>query len=307
MLSRVAERIYWMARYLERVENTARLVSVYGQLLLDLPGEARLDWSVPLQILGLGDGPPAGSTAGSELDYLLADPDNIASLLSSVRLARENARTTRDVVPLEAWQAVNEMHLWIESQLPATARRHNVRLSAGIVRRCNEITGILEGGMSHGPAYRFVCLGRSLERADMTSRTIDVAAATLMTDPDELQHYSSTVWRSVLRAVSAYQMYRQFVRRRIIAEDVLRFLLIDPDFPRSVSHCVEQIERAASMLPRGDDIRKQAARLRNRLADFKLDDADHAQVHCFVDDLQLDFAALHSAIFETWLNPSGAV
>lgn len=306
MLSRVAERIYWMARYLERVENTARLVSVYGQLLLDLPGEARLDWSVPLEILGLGDTPPPGSTAGSELYYLLADPDNIASLLSSVRLARENARTTRDVVPLEAWQAVNEMHLWIDSQLPGAARRQNARLSAEIVRRCNEITGILEGGMSHGPAYRFVCLGRSLERADMTSRIIDVAAATLMAGPDELQHYSSTVWRSVLRAVSAYQMYRQFVRRRIIPQDVLRFLLIDPDFPRSVSHCVEQIEGAASMLPRGDDIREQAAGLRSRLADFDLQGTDDARVHRFVDDLQLDLAALHRAVFETWLNPSGA-
>lgn len=307
MLSRVAERIYWMARYLERVENTARLVSVYGQLLLDLPSEARLDWSLPLQILGLGETPPAGAAAEGELHYLLADPDNVASLLTSVRLARENARTTRDVVPLEAWQAVNEMHLWIDSQLAGAAHSQNVRLSAEIVRRCNEITGIVEGGMSHGPAYRFVCLGRLLERADMTSRIIDVAAATLMAGPDDLQHYSSTVWRSVLRAVTAYQMYRQFVRRRIIGEDVLRFLLLDPYFPRSVSHSVGQIAVAASMLPRGDEIREKAAALRGRLEEMTFDGADHARVHRFVDDLQLDLAALHSAIFETWLNPSGVV
>jgi len=306
MLSRVAGRIYWMARYLERVENTARLVSVYDQLLLDLPREASLDWSVPLQILGLGDCDQAGDTAGAALDYLLADPDNIASLVSSVRQARENARTARDVIPLEAWLAINEMHLWIDSQLAHAARRSNARLPAEIVRRCHEITGIVEGGMSHGPAYRFVMLGRSLERADMTSRIIDVAAATMMAGPDELQHYSSTVWRSVLRAVSAYQMYRQYVRRRIIGEDVLRFLLLDPDFPHSVSHCFAQLESTASALPRGEKTREQAAGLRKRLEGFSFEGIDHARVHRFVDDLQLELATLNDAIFETWLDPVGA-
>jgi len=183
MLSRVAERIYWMSRYLERAENTARLVSVYSQLLLDLPAEAELDWGTPLQILGVGDAYRAGGSDQGELEYLLTGRGNFASLLASLHQARENARTTRDIVPSEAWQAINELQLFAENSLPAMSRRPGSGVSGDIVRRCHEITGILEGGMSHGPAYQFVRLGRSLERADMTSRMIDVAAAIMMTVP----------------------------------------------------------------------------------------------------------------------------
>ena len=303
MLSRVAERIYWMARYLERAENTARLVAVYSELLLDLPAEAELDWGVPLEILGLGDAWARQPRQGGELEFLLCGPDNFASLLTSLHGARENARTTRDVMPSEAWQAVNEMHLYVERELPEAARRPGKGLPADIVRRCHEITGIIEGGMSHGPAYQFVRLGRSLERADMTSRLIDVAAAVMLTGRDELQHYSNTIWRGVLRALSAYQMYRQYVRRRIQGEDVVAFLLVDGQFPRSVMHCVACLDDAAAALPRHDATRGEVAVLKRELASQDLQLINYERVHRLVDDLQIEFASLNDTIFETWLNP----
>lgn len=305
MLSRVAARIYWMSRYLERAENNARLMSVYGQLLLDLPAGAGLGWDVPLEILGLGagwrDADPA--TRGDELHFVVAGPSNTASLLASLHLARENARTTRDVVPSEAWQAVNELHLFADHSLPAITHTHGTGAITEIVRRCHEITGILEGGLSHGPAYQFVRLGRFLERADMSSRMIDVAASIMMSGRDELQHHRSTIWRAVLRALSAYQMYRQHVRRRITGNDVLEFLLLNGAFPRAVLHCVDQLDAAAACLPRPEATQGELARLRERLQAFDLGAADYAVLHRFVDDLQLEFAALDQAIFETWLNP----
>jgi len=306
MLSRVAERVYWMSRYLERVENAARLVAVYGELLLDLPEDAGLDWSVPLNILGMDGAYQAGGEGEDQLTFLLTNQHNIASVLCSLNFARENARTTRDIVPSEAWRAINELHLYAVDKLPAVAHGRNAQVPEQIVGRCHEITGILDGTMSHGPAYQFVRLGRSLERADMTSRIIDVAAAIMMTGREELRLYDNTIWRAVLRALSAYQMYRQYVRRRVLGPDVFAFLLRDPDFPRSVTHCVAVLEQALQALPRCADAVSQLTSLLGHLDNIDLPNVDYQSLHQFIDELQLELAALHGVIFETWLNPMRA-
>jgi len=296
-----------MSRYLERVENAARLVAVYSELLLDLPDDARLDWSVALQILGMGDAWKRTGQEQGELSFLLSSQENVASVLSSLSFARENARTTRDIVPSEAWRAINELHLYAVKNLPTMSRRPSSVVPAEIVGRCHEITGILEGTMSHGPAYRFVRLGRSLERADMSSRIIDVAAAIFLTGRDDLHLHDSTVWRAVLRAVSAYQMYRQYVRRRIFGPDVLQFLLLDSDFPRSISHCVRVLEESLVNLPRNEKALVQLNLIKSRLENSDLQSVDNEVVHQFVDELQLELATLHNLIFETWLNPMSSV
>lgn len=292
-----------MARYLERVENAARLVGVYGELLLDLPEEAGLDWSLPLTILGQEDGIPAGLSENEKLQFLLISEDNPASLLSSLKQARENARTTRDLVPLEAWRAINELHLWAGRALPGMAGRPSGGTAGELVSRCHAITGILEGTMSHGFAYQFIRLGRSLERADMTTRLLDVAAAILMTGREELRLHSNGVWRAILRALSAYQMYQQYVRRRIDGVDVVAFLLLDTQFPRSVLHCVNVLDEAAATLPRSEPARGEVAALSASLEAVDVDALDHASIHQYVDELQLRFAGLDERIFETWLNP----
>jgi len=303
MLSRVAERIYWMCRYLERAENTARLVTVYGELLMDLPAEANLDWNVPLFVLGLEQAWRNAAQGPGELDFLLRGVENPASLQSSVQQARENARTTRDVLPSEAWLAINELHLSVERALANPGRNRGAQVSREIVCRCREITGIIESSVSRGPVYQFIRLGRNLERADMTSRMIDVAAAIMLTERKELKDYTSTVWRGVLRALNAYQMYRQHVRRRITGHDVVAFLLLDPGFPRSVAHCVGQLHEAASSLPRGTAACRRIDSIRDKLAGIEVAEFDYALVHGLVDDLQIDLASLNDTVFQTWLNP----
>jgi len=303
MLSRVAERVYWMGRYLERVENAARLAAVYSELMLDLPPDTGLDWSVALQILGMEEAWQNSATEESELSFLLLDPDNLASVINGVSFARENARTTRDIVPSEAWNAINGLHIYATKKLPELAKRPGYSVPSGIVSRCHEISGILQGTMSHGPAYHFIRLGRSLERADMTSRIIDVAAAILLTERDELSIYDSTIWRAVLRALSAYQMYRQYVRRQILGKDVVDFLLWDPAFPRSVIHSVASVEDSLEKLPGHERAESQRASLQQHLQSLDTKEADYEDLHRFIDDLQLNLAALHNVIFETWLNP----
>ena len=276
---------------------------MYNELLLDLPTDAGIDWNVPLEILGLGDAYRSEAPDETALEYLLGGTGNHPSLLMSVRLARENARTTRDVLPSEAWQAMNEMHLFVERNLAAASRKPVTGVTGEIIRRSHEITGIIEGGMSRGPAYYFVRLGRLSERADMTSRMIDVAAATMLTGREEIRHYASTIWRGVLRAMTAYQMYRQHVRRRILGEDVVAFLLLNHDFPRSVTHCVMQLDYAAAHLPRSGAARNKIARLRYELAGVQLEGINHERVHRLADELQVELAELNEIVFDTWLNP----
>ncbi len=306
MLSKVAERIYWMSRYLERTENIARLIGVYGELLLDLPEEAGLDWSLPLTILGQADDYRNLADGESELRFLVRGELNTGSLLSSLNHLRENTRTTRDIVPLEAWRAINELYIWAAQALPILAKRPTAGVAGEIVARCHSITGILVGTMSHGLAYQFVRLGRSLERADMTTRIIDVAAAILMTGREELRLHGNGIWRAILRALSAYQMYQQYVRRRISGGDVVAFLLLDDQFPRSVRHCVGTLDQAADTLPRSHHVKNRVADLASSLEAVNVDALDADAVHRYVDELQMKFAGLNNAVFETWLNPMRA-
>lgn len=309
MLSKVAERVYWMVRYLERAEDGARLISVYGDLLLDLPRSAGLGWKDITPLIGVPRVPGRGRRAPTDaaiLRFLLIDPRNPGSLLASIACARENARTTRDLLPTEAWRAVNELHLFATRQLPkAVTQRHRNALLGTLVRQVQQITGLLTGTMTHGSAYQFVRIGRYLERAEMTTRIVDVAAALLMTGRDELATLENTLWMSVLRSLSGYQMYRQHVRRRVHSTDVLRYLLQDGEFPRAVSYCVGELEAASEKLPNSAVPVALAASLRRGLLKARLDRLDPAGVHELVDQLQLQFGTLHEAIAATWFHPDG--
>jgi len=307
VLSRVAERTYWLARYLERAENTARLIGVYSALLLDLPKSTQIGWDVVLQSSG---SEPAFGTAqqnGSDTDadilqYLLHDDSNPGSLLSSLRHARENVRTTRDIVPNEGWRAINELVMYGRDYLPkATQRRQRAQVMAHLLEKLQSITGLLDGTMSHGQPYQFIMLGRNIERADMTTRMIDVAAAVLMTSRPELQLYQNTLWMTVLRSLGAYQMYRQYVRRRVRGPDVINFLLLDPDFPHAVAHCLSEVTGAFKKLPDSAAIVAGVLSTRAQLHLIDPQKLDAAGIHQMSDDLQLQIGGLHEQITAHWL------
>ena len=311
MLSRVAQRIYWLGRYVERSESTARLAGVYSDLFLDLPKGTGLGWRTVLDINGAAQafinsgGDP--DDAADMVRFIIADANNPASLFSSLRQARENARGTRDIIPMEAWRLLNELYLQARDQLPDAVRQRNRRrILADVVRRCQTFNGLMSGTMSHGEAFQFGCMGTYLERADMTTRIIDVAAALLMSGRDELKPYDNTLWMAVLRSLSAYQMYRQHVRRRVNGPDVIRFLLTDPQFPRSVDYCLGEVRTAVKSLPRNEVAERRCTEVVGELGKLDADRLDPAKLHEFVDRLQLAFAGVDSDIFRTWFAPADA-
>ena len=307
MLSRVAERMYWGARYIERAENAARLVRVYDAALMDLPREAGVGWPLLVDICGarvlFNERFPGGGERET-LRFLAADAGNPSSIIASLEHARENFRTTRDLCPTEAWRAVNELYLYGRRELPKMAsprRRHEVL--SGIVRQAQQLTGLLSGTMSHGDAYHFIRLGRNLERADMTTRIIDVAAAALMGAHAAESRPDNTLWMAVLKSLSGYQMYRQYVRRRIRDHDVVRFLLHDPLFPRAVAHCLLELEASTMLLPNHEAPLRALLRLQRIVNEQLPEEFSEALLHQLMDDLQLELAAVHAQVAAAWFLP----
>lgn len=304
MLSRVAERVYWTARYLERAENTARLVGVYANLLLDLPKGYTVGWHTLIGITGSEQ--PFGehheqADERNVVRFLLTDPANPSSVLSALAGARENVRTTRDLFPAEVWEAVNELHLFARHHAQGGINRNQRHeYLSHIVDGCQQLTGQLAGTMSHDDAYDFVRLGRDLERADMTTRILDVGVATLQEQDDTAAPLLSTLWINVLRSLSAYQMYRRHVRASVNGRDVATFLLRDAQFPRAVRYCVDELETALARLPRGETPLRAIARISRLLTETDPKAIDREQLHHFIDDLQLELGQLHAAIAQTW-------
>ncbi|MEM7252027.1 MAG: alpha-E domain-containing protein [Pseudomonadota bacterium] len=306
MLSSVAQRIYWLARYLERAENTTRLVSINASLMLDLPKHLRVGWGSVIGIVGaeaLFFQRYKNSTEANVEKFLLADKDNPGSLYSCIRYARENGRTSREVLPYEAWEQLNELSLFIGDTIKTginRANRHN--FLDDVILRCQGITGLLAGTMSHGAAYQFLRLGQTLERADMTTRILDAGAATSAGNKDVpgASAYHDILWMSVLRSLSAFQMYRQQAFDRLGASDVARFLLCDDKFPRAVMNCLIVLTTCVEALPRSDDVLRLLGHLQRIVKEADPDAFKGEALHDFIDELQIEMMRISDQVSETW-------
>ena len=308
MLSRVAENVYWLARYLERAENTARLVNVNANLLLDLPPEYRPGWLALIDITGSRELFDARERRAEERDvvhFLIADLDNPGSILSSVRSARENARMLRDVLPNEVWEHMNELFMEIKEKLPAAlSKRIRFHFLQRIIRGMQALTGELEGTMSRNDAFTLLMLGRNLERADMTSRIIDVRSAQLLPeDAPGFGPFDTIQWLNLLKSLSGYQMYRLSQRTHVSRSAVLEFVLRDLRFPRACQFCLKEVEHFLRALPRSAGVLGSLGGARSFLDKATLATLDQAALHEFIDRLQLHIIVVHEGIAQTYFPP----
>lgn len=304
MLSRVAERVYWMGRYLERAESTARLVSAYSNEVMDRPRHMRPSWQSLADITGasaLFGGHYKNYDERNVVKFLLADTFNPGSVLTSVHAARENARTTRELLPTEAWEDMNRLHLYVRENVQSSlARRHRFDFLHTVIFRCQQLSGLLDGTMSHDSAYDFVRLGQSLERADMTTRIVDSAVAMLMPRAGRPTDADNVLWVNVLRSLSALQMYRQHVHPRVEGPDAVRFLLQDRYFPRAVDFNIAVAEACLNALPRSDAPLLRVGRLQRRISEAEPRTMDLEALHEYIDTLQAGIAAIHEQAAEVW-------
>lgn len=310
MLSRVAESLYWMSRYVERAENIARFIDVTWNMILDLPEGSSEQWQ-PL-VSTTGDHEEFAEKYGeatqqSVIQFLTFDPDYPNSILSCLHQARDNARSIREVISSEMWEQLNVFyHRVMEQALGGAAREsmydffHEVRMASHLFE------GITDATMSHGEGWHFARLGRLLERADKTTRILDVKYFVLLpTVGDVGSAVDDLQWSAVLRSVSGFEMYRK--RHHGIAPNrVVDFLVLDPEFPRAVQFCVQSAEQslhAISGTPLGtfrNVAEQRMGQLRSELAYAQVDEIINNGLHEFLDDLQTQLNSLSTAIHETF-------
>jgi uncharacterized alpha-E superfamily protein len=304
--------VYWLARYLERAENTARLVSVNTNLLLDLPKGLAPGWQPLVDITGSREMYDARGIRADEreiVQFLLADPENPGSIVSSFKRARENARTLRDIFPTEAWELLNQSFLeFIEELSTGLNKRTRFNFLKRIVLTSQTITGALEGTMNRNDAYTFLMLGRNVERADMTSRIVDVRSAQLLPDDaPELRPFDTIQWVSVLKSLSGYEMYRLSRRTRVSRTDVLEFVLRGEQFPRACGFSLRQIEQCLLALPRSAGVLDALAGAIRFLGEANLAALDQPGLHELIDRLQLHINGVHNGIAQTYFPSRGGV
>lgn len=246
MLSRTADNLYWMARYIERAENMARILDV-GYRMNQLPREdsddqATQDWQPALVIAGQLPGfekKYSKVTPGSVIAFMGLDPENPASIASCIRLARETARAERNAIPSEMFEAINATWLEIKDMTFNKVSDTGFREFFDWVKeRSHLFRGVTVGTMIRNDAFDFTRLGTFLERADNTARLIDVKYHVLAPDEDAIdQAVDYYQWGALLRSLSAFKAYRLTYRDGITPRQVAELLILNDDFPRSLHHC----------------------------------------------------------------------
>jgi uncharacterized alpha-E superfamily protein len=304
MLSRVADSLYWINRYVERAENISRFVEVSEAMALDCPPGSAEPW-LPL-IDASGDRElfdqlcPAGSPE-DVVRFLVRHEDNPNSVVNCLAIARENARQIRDVVTTEMWEQLNGTY-W-QLQEPSYWEQPPQEQLREIRRACQLFYGITDATLSRDLSWQFSRLGRLLERADKTSRILDVKYYLLLPSPEEVGGVIDELqWIALLRTAGAYQMFRQSQQRAIAPEAVAGFLLLNPVFPRSVRYCLERISETLRIVNgkavpgHPDAIECLSGLTLARWSYTSIEDLIAGGLHEAIDQLQQDLNQLHTLI-----------
>jgi uncharacterized alpha-E superfamily protein len=309
MLSRVAEQLYWIFRYVERAENLARFLEVSQSVALDMANDAPSVW-LPL-IDACADRSlfeslhPEGQPQ-QVVQFLLAQKDNPNAIRNCIAIARENARQIREVITTEMWEQINDLHWTLQEseafwQLPPQEQLREIR------RACQLFYGVTDATLSRDLSWQFSRLGRLIERADKTTRILDVKYFLLLPSPEEVGGVLDELqWISLLRTAGAYQMFRQAQQQGITPRAVAAFLLLDPIFPRSVRYCLEGISKALGVIRSSavpgppDDLECLCGLMLATWSFVRIDDLIGQGLHEAIDRFQSDLNRLHGLIHDRY-------
>ena len=313
MLSRVANSIYWMCRYIERAENVARFISVNLNLLLDLPSERGKHWEPLVLITGdqeLFEEHYPDYTQEAVINFLTFDRRYPNSILSCLAAARENGRSIREIISSEMWEHLNTFYLELaDPRFQPMALQDPHKFFKIIQMRSHLFTGLLDSTMSHGEAWNFARIGMMMERADKTSRILDVKYFMLLPEADLINTPIDNIqWTAVLKSASAFEMYRKehhLINPRMVAS----FLIFDNQFPRSIRHCVNKAQICLERIMNGsangagsNPAEKLLGRLKADMEYTDIDDVINQGMHEYLDNLQTRLNQVGGAIGATFFN-----
>lgn len=312
MLSRVANSIYWISRYVERAENYARLIDVDYNLAMDLPpGLVQQQWR-PL-VLTTGDEELfrehySEFTKKNVIQFLAFDTANPNSISSCLFSARENARTVREIIPSEMWMQLNEMYLSTRSVIKAGDWSQKVLMAffRDIKQGGHLFSGIMDSTFSHAQGWHFGNLGRFIERADKTGRIIDMKYYYLLPNPDYVGTPLDLMqWSALLKSASAFEMYRKTFGKLDVT-NIIKFLVLDRDFPRAVRYCLIQAEQSLHDIAGTERFtfetkaEKEMGKLRSELDYTDVNDIFEFGLHEYMDEFQLKLNNVGHAVTETF-------
>ena len=314
MLSRVANSVYWMHRYIERAENYARFMSVNFNLALDLPPNVDQQWE-PL-LIATADNDLFKKyykqpTRENVIQFMTFDKRNPNSILMCLSNARENARTIREIISKEMWEHLNQFYMMVRDTPPK--QQWELGQTQNFLTEIRNSTqlfyGIIDATITRNEAWHFGRLGRFMERADKTSRFLDVKYFTLL---PEIELVGSTIdlmiWSAVLKSVSAYNMHRQQYRS-LTPSSIIEFLILDRMFPRAVGHCIRQAELSLYEISGnnitngfGNSAERLISKLRTDIEFTETADIFRAGLHQYLDNLQTRVNDIGAAIFQTYFD-----
>jgi len=310
MLSRVADALFWMSRYLERAEHIARLLDVCFHLELDLhgvmAGPHELHWTALVAVLQqvIARNRNGLSPQATISHWLTFDPDNPTSIMSCVTRARSNARSVRGTISSEMWKELNKLYWQLRNQeFVSRTRESPHEFYAAVECGSHMIQGVCDATLTHDEGWQFIQLGKFLERADKTLRILDIQYHLLheLIDPVDLP-LTNLEWAGVLRSCRAYDAYQRLYVGRVEPEHVVEFLLLHPSFPRSVRFSLEAAAAALSeiegVVP-GRPVSEADRTLGRVLNDLKFGELDQilrGDLHAFLDGLQARCALVSRAV-----------
>ncbi|MDO8694232.1 MAG: alpha-E domain-containing protein [Sheuella sp.] len=313
MLSRTADHLYWMARYTERAENTARMLDVNYQMSLLPQSEKTIEsgWRALLEISELTDAYNSkhdNAAPSTVISFMARDMDNPSSIMRCLQAARENARAVRGSITTELWETINTT--WLEAQrliLNGQVEQSPAEFFEWVKFRSHLTRGVHAGTMMRGEVYDFIQLGSFLERADNTARLLDVkflAAAETRdeaADPVDEFYY----WAAILRSVSAFESYRKVYRDVITPERIAELLILNLSMPRSLAACLQEVVKRLARVRNAQSAETQMATLNlfTELRDTTIDEILEKGLHVFLTEFLSRINAVGAGISQDFLVP----
>ncbi len=312
MLSRVANSIYWLGRYIERAENVARFIDANYHMTLDIPNSASDQWQPLINTTGdheLFRERYGVATREKAIEFLTFDRNNPNSIFSCVRAARENARSIREYISSEMWEQLNSFYLMMNDAAGASSMDLPHKFFVEIMTASHTFIGITDSTMNHGEGWHFGRLGRMLERADKTSRILDVKYFILLPSVDYVgSSYDNILWTALLRSASAFEMYRKR-HGRIDPQKIVEFLLLDRHFPRAIHYCLATAMASLNHITgsrQGSFLNSSEQTLGRLLAEFQytaLEDVFESGLHEYLDNTQTRINNVGSAVSSDFFSP----
>ena len=319
MLSRVADSLYWMSRYLERAEHTTRILDVNLNLMLDEgPASADRRWQRVLLALGKPKHVKWNGNPYALSQTLTFDTENKASILSCIISARENSRHVREQISTEQWHRLNSLYLQVtrpemQSDMHAEALMEGsvqpTEFLQQVMEAVHQFQGVTDSTMSHGEGWQFIQVGRYIERASATSMLLEAYHADLWGNPEKVPEGNEYLdWMGLLRSATAFEAYCKVYTADLTPDRILEFLLLDEEFPHSLRFSIDSLQHALEAIQgesgkvRAEPLRRLAGRLHASLSYTSVEEIMEQDVVAYLRGIQAQCEEIHKTMYALYVD-----